>query len=57
MNRDEMIEYLENCCVGKNCIKCRLENHLDCEFDKYNHIDDISELDNIEIEVIYDESK
>lgn len=36
MSREEMIEYLEDCCVGKNCSKCRLENHLDCEFEQYN---------------------
>lgn len=36
MDRDEMIECLKGCCVGKNCRKCRLENYLDCEFEQYD---------------------
>ena len=36
MSRDEMIEYLGDYCVGKDCKKCRLENYLDCEFNKYD---------------------
>ena len=36
MNRDEMIEYLDEYCKGKDCKKCRLENYLDCEFEQYD---------------------